>query len=60
VAQKSRSGHRERSTAERCNTRLKDDYNARHVRVHGHSKVTARLMMGVLAVSVDVFLRIIA
>lgn len=49
--------YNERSTAERCNTRMKDDYNARSIRVRGHAKVTTHLMMGVIAVSVDVCLR---
>lgn len=49
--------YNERSTVERCNTRLKDDFNARCVRVKGYKKVKAHVMLGVLALAADVFLR---
>lgn len=44
--------YRERSTVERGNSELKDNYGARHVRVKGHWKVLCHLMFGVIAVTV--------
>jgi len=44
--------YRERSTVERGNSDLKDNYGARHVRVKGHWKVFCHLMFGVIAVTV--------
>ena len=44
--------YRERTTAERGNSELKDNYGARHVRVKGHLKVFCHLMFGVIAVTV--------
>jgi len=44
--------YRERSTVERGNSELKDNYGARHVRVKGHLKVLCHLMFGVIAVTV--------
>jgi hypothetical protein len=52
--------YRERSTAERFNARLKDEFGGRHVRVRGHAKVACHLMFGVLAVTVDQLFRLIA
>ena len=49
--------YRERSTVERVNGRLKDEFGARQVRVRGHSKVLCHLMFGVLALTVDQLLR---
>jgi transposase len=43
---------RERTTAERGNSDLKDNYGARHVRVKGHLKVFCHLMFGVIALTV--------
>lgn len=43
---------RERTTVERGNSELKDNYGARHVRVKGHWKVFCHLMFGVIAVTV--------
>ena len=42
----------ERSTVERGNSDLKDNYGARHVRVKGHWKVLCHLMFGVIAIAV--------
>jgi len=50
---------RERSTVERFNSRLKEEFGARHVRVRGHAKVLCHLMFGVLALSVDQLLRLV-
>ncbi len=44
--------YRERSTVERGNSDLKDNYGARHVRVKGHWKVFCHLMFGVIAITV--------
>ena len=51
--------YRERSTAERVNSRLKDEFSARQIRVRGHSKVLCHLMFGVLALTVDQLLRLV-
>jgi len=48
---------RERSTAERVNARLKDDFGVRRINVRGAAKVTAHLMFAVLALSADQLLR---
>lgn len=41
----------ERSTVERCNSDLKDNYGARFVRFRGWQKVFCHLMLGVVAVA---------
>ena len=51
--------YRERSTVERVNGRLKDEFGARQVRVRGHRKVLCHLMFGVLALTVDQLLRLV-
>ena len=51
--------YRERSTVERVNGGLKDEFGARQVRVRGHSKVLCHLMFGVLALTVDQLLRLV-
>ena len=51
--------YRERTTVERVNGRLKDEFGARHVRVRGHEKVLCHLMFGVLALTVDQLLRLL-
>ena len=51
--------YRERSTVERVNGRLKDEFGSRQVRVRGHSKVLCHLMFGVLALTVDQLLRLV-
>ena len=51
--------YRERSTVERVNGRLKDEFGGRHVRVRGHAKVMCHLMFGILALSVDQLLRML-
>lgn len=42
-----------RTTSERVNSRLKDDFGGRFVRVRGHAKVLAHLMFGILALAAD-------
>ena len=49
--------YRERSTVERGNSDLKDNYGARHVRVKGHWKVLCHLMFGVIAITVKQLLQ---
>ena len=51
--------YRERTTVERVNGRLKDEFGARHIRVRGHGKVFCHLMFGVLALTVDQLLRLL-
>ena len=51
--------YRERTTVERVNGRLKDEFGARQVRVRGHRKVLCHLMFGVLALTVDQLLRLV-
>ena len=51
--------YRERSTVERVNGRLKDEFGARQVRVRGHSKVLCHLIFGILALTVDQLLRFV-
>lgn len=48
---------RERTTAERVCSRLKDEFGGRFVRVRGCAKVLAHLMFGLLALTVDQLLR---
>jgi len=43
--------YRERSTVERVNGRLKDEFGGRVVRVRGHAKVMCHLMFGILALT---------
>jgi Transposase DDE domain len=49
---------RERTTAERGNSRLKDEFGCRQVRVRGHAKVHLHLMFGVLALFADQLFKI--
>jgi hypothetical protein len=47
-----------RSTAERANSRLKEDFGANTVMVKGHHKVTLHLMFGVITLFADQLLRL--
>ena len=49
-----------RTMSERVNARLKDEFGANHIRVRGPAKVMAHLMFGVLALTVDQWLRLSA
>lgn len=51
--------YKERSTAERANSRLKDEFSALTVRVRGHAKVMTHLMFGVIALTVDQLMRLV-
>ena len=45
--------YRERSTVERVNGRLKDEFGGRYLRVRGPGKVLCHLMFGILALTVE-------
>jgi len=49
---------RERTTVERVNARLKDEFGVREIRVRGHRKVAAHLMFAVLALTADQILKL--
>jgi hypothetical protein len=51
--------YRERSSAERVNSNLKDNYGGRFVRVRGATKVMAHLMFGVLALTATQLFRLL-
>ena len=51
--------YKERSSAERANARLKDDFGANNIRVRGHAKVSLHLMLGVVTLFADQLLKII-
>ncbi len=51
--------YNERSTAERVNARLKDEFGGRMIRVRGHEKIAAHLGFGLLALTVDQLLRFV-
>ena len=50
---------RQRSSSERVNSRLKDEFGGRTVRVRGATKIMAHLMFGLLALTADQLLRLI-
>lgn len=43
--------YNERSSAERVNSNLKDNYGGNNIRVRGHAKVMAHLMFGIIALT---------
>ena len=43
--------YNERSTAERVNSNLKDNFGGRSIRVKGHAKVFTHLMFGIIAMT---------
>ena len=51
--------YNQRSSAERVNGRLKDDFGGRMVRVRGHIKVSCHLMFGILALTADALLNLV-
>jgi hypothetical protein len=51
--------YNQRSSAERVNGRLKDEFGGRNVRVRGHAKVFCHLMFGILALTADQLLRFV-
>jgi len=48
-----------RSAAERVNSRLKDEFGARKIRVRGHAKVACHLMFGVLVLAADQIMKLV-
>jgi len=54
-----RARYKERTMVERANSRLKDEFGGRTVRVRGAVKVMAHLMFGVLALTVDQLLKLV-
>ncbi len=48
--------YNERSTVERVNARLKDEFGGRFIRVRGHAKVMCHLMFGILSLTADQFM----
>ena len=51
--------YNERTTAERANARLKDEFGGCMVRVRGPAKVMCHLMFGVLALAVDQLMKVV-
>lgn len=51
--------YKERSSAERANGRLKEDFGASNVMVKGHCKVTQHLMFGVIVLFADQLMRLL-
>lgn len=51
--------YNERSSAERVNSNLKDNFGGRTVRVRGHEKVFCHLMFGILALTAQQLLHLI-
>ena len=51
--------YNERSTVERANARIKDEFGGRSVRVRGHAKVMCHLMFGIVALTVDQLIRFV-
>jgi hypothetical protein len=52
--------YNERSSAERVNSTLKDNYGGRAIRVRGHAKVFCHLMFGILALTAEQLMRLVA
>jgi Transposase DDE domain/Transposase domain (DUF772) len=51
--------YRERTTVERVNARLKDEFGGRMIRVRGNAKVMCHLMFGIIALAADQILRLV-
>jgi hypothetical protein len=51
---------RERTTAERGNSRLKDSFGGRHLRVRGHAKAHLHVMFGIVALFADQWLKFVS
>jgi len=50
---------KERTTVERVNARLKDEFGGRNIRVRGAAKVMTHLMFGVLALTADQLMKLV-
>jgi transposase len=51
--------YNQRSSAERVNSNLKDNFGGRHVRVRGHAKIYTHLMFGLLSISALQLMRLV-
>lgn len=51
--------YNQRSSVERVNGRLKDEFGGRYVRVKGHVKVMTHLMFGILALTADQLMKLV-
>jgi transposase len=51
--------YNERTTAERVNGRLKDEFGGRNVRVRGGKKVACHLFFGIIALTADQLMRLV-
>ncbi len=49
----------QRSSVERVNARLKDDFGGRFVRVRGNAKVACHIMFGLMALSAEQIWRLL-
>ena len=58
MAPAARQRYQMRTRIERLTARLKDKFGGNHIRVRGHRKVTAHLLLGVLMLAVDQGLRL--
>ncbi len=59
LAKAKRERYKIRTMVERVNARLKDEFGANHLRVRGAAKAMAHLMFGVVALTVDQWLRMV-
>lgn len=50
---------KERTVVERANSRLKDQFGGRHLRVRGHAKAHAHLMFGIVVLFADQLLQLV-
>ena len=51
--------YNQRSSAERVNSNLKDNFGGRHIRVRGHAKIYTHLMFGLLSISALQLMRLV-
>ena len=51
--------YNQRSSAERVNSNLKDNFGGRHIRVRGHTKVYTHLMFGLLSITALQLMRLV-
>ena len=51
--------YNQRSSAERVNGNLKDNFGGKHVHVRGHSKVYTHLMFGLLSIAALQLMRLV-
>ncbi|MEO5378851.1 MAG: transposase, partial [Magnetococcus sp. DMHC-6] len=51
--------YNERSTAERVNGQLKDEFGGKMVRVRGNAKIMCHLMFGILILTADQLMKVV-